>query len=79
MEQLAEMQVKVAGLYLHWGRYGPARELVTQAITRLERKSGRRLATALETLAQLEDASGRRKEAEALRNRALTVAAGNPT
>jgi tetratricopeptide (TPR) repeat protein len=79
LEQVAEMQVKVARLYLHWERYGPARELVTQAITRLERKQGRRLATALETLAQLEEASGRMKEAQQLRDRALTIAAGNPT
>jgi tetratricopeptide (TPR) repeat protein len=77
LEQLAEMQVKVARLYLHWHRYGPARELVTQAISRLERKPGRALATGLETLAQLEEVSGRTREAELLRNRALAVAAGS--
>jgi hypothetical protein len=51
-------------------------ELMTQAVRRLAGRPGRRLSTALETMAQLEEASGRHAEAAALREKALAAAAG---
>jgi hypothetical protein len=76
MEELAELQVTVARLYLHAGRDEAARELVTEAIARLDRRPGRRLAMALETMAQMEEASGRYAAAAAMREEALAAAAG---
>lgn len=75
LEEFAEMQVTVARLYIQWHRYGPARELMAQAMGRLSRRPGPRLTAALETMADLEDASGRHAEAEALREQAHTVTA----
>jgi tetratricopeptide (TPR) repeat protein len=75
MTELAEMEVTVARLYIHWKRYGQARELMAQAMGRLAGRGGRRLATAFETMAQLEEASGRPADAVALREKALVAAA----
>jgi serine/threonine-protein kinase len=79
IEEVAEMQLKVAQLYVHWKRFGPARELLTHAIGRLENKKGPRLPVALEEMAKLEEASGRTAEAARLRERAILVAAGIAT
>jgi hypothetical protein len=75
MEHLADMQARVARIYLNWGQRGKARELLVQALPPLTRKPGRRLATALETMAELEELSGRLQEAARLREQALSAAA----
>jgi tetratricopeptide (TPR) repeat protein len=67
MEDLAEMQARVAGLYILWGELGKARALLAQAIPALMGRSGKRLAAALETQAQLEEASGKPQEAASIR------------
>lgn len=62
--QNAETQVRLAGLYLKARRTGPAKELLSHAISVLERNGGEPLAHALETLACAEEQSGRRDEAK---------------
>ena len=59
LDELAEMQFSLAGLYIGWGNYPRARELLQQAAATFRRKSGPRLAVAYETLAQVEEYSGR--------------------
>ncbi len=56
---LAEMQFSLANLYIGWGNYGRARELLADSAGTFRRKAGPRLAVALETLAQVEELSGR--------------------
>jgi tetratricopeptide (TPR) repeat protein len=76
MQDLAEMQARVARMYIHWGERGKARELLSQSIPLLRRTPGKRLAIALETLAELEEASGNPTEATRIRAAALTAATG---
>ena len=59
LDELAEMQFSLAGLYIGWGNYPRARELLQQAAATFRRKGGARLAVAYETLAQVEEYSGR--------------------
>ena len=75
MEDLAEIQARVARMYVMWGELGKARQLMAQAIPALVNKPGKRLSTALETLAQLEEASGNRQEAADIRAALASVAA----
>jgi tetratricopeptide (TPR) repeat protein len=75
MEDLAEIQARVARMYVMWGELGKARQLMAQAIPALVGKPGKRLSTALETLAQLEEASGNTQEAADIRAALLSVAA----
>jgi tetratricopeptide (TPR) repeat protein len=70
MEDLAELQAHVAGMYIQWGELGKARNLLSLALPMLQRSEGNRRATALETLAQLEEASGNSREAERIREAA---------
>jgi len=79
LDQVADMQVSVARMYIRWGRLGPARELLSQAIGSLESRKGQRLASALEVMAQAEEAFGRPRDAESLRERALRIAASTLT
>jgi tetratricopeptide (TPR) repeat protein len=58
-DELAEMQFSLANLYIGWGNYPRARELLADCVGTFKRKSGPRLAVALETLAQVEELSGR--------------------
>jgi tetratricopeptide (TPR) repeat protein len=58
-EELAEMQFSLAGLYIGWGNYPRARELLAECIGTFRRKAGPRLAVAYETLGQVEEISGR--------------------
>lgn len=74
MEDLAELQASIARIYVNWGQRGKARQLLSQALPALARRSGKRLAAALETMADLEELSGRRDEAARLRERALSAA-----
>ena len=58
-EELAEMQFSVAGLYIEWGNFSRARELLSMCVGTFKRKKGARLAVAYETLAHIEEFSGR--------------------
>jgi tetratricopeptide (TPR) repeat protein len=71
----AGTQVRLAGLYLQAGRIGPARELLNNAISVLERNGGPVLAEALDMLAYAEEQSGRPDEAKRWREAAAHLAA----
>ena len=58
-EELAGMQFSLASLYIGWGNYPRARELLTECLGTFKRKAGPRLAVAYETLGQVEELSGR--------------------
>jgi tetratricopeptide (TPR) repeat protein len=74
MEDVAEMQARVARMYTRWGEIGKARQLMAQAIPALVNRPGPRRTVALETLAELEEASGNPQEAASIRA-ALSAAA----
>jgi len=59
LDELAEMQFSLASLYAGWGNYPRSRELLADCIGTFRRKGGPRLAVAYETLAQVEENSGR--------------------
>lgn len=59
MDELGEMQFSLAGLYIGWGNHPRARELLVECVGTFKRKAGARLAVAYETLAQVEELSGR--------------------
>jgi tetratricopeptide (TPR) repeat protein len=63
LEELAEMQFGLAGIYIGWCNYARARELLAEAIGTFKRKQNPRLAVAYETLAHVEECSGRYQEA----------------
>lgn len=63
MDEMAEMQYGLAGLYIGWQNYSRARELLSEAVGIFKRKAGSRLATAYETLAYVEEWSGRYHDA----------------
>jgi len=75
MEDMADMQARVARMYILWGELGKARQLMAQAIPALVGRPGKRLAEALETMALLEEASGRPQEAAQIREALLNGAA----
>ena len=58
-DQLGLMQFSLANLYIKWDNPARARELLIDVIGAFRRGSGPRLAVAYETLAQVEEASGR--------------------
>ncbi len=59
MDEVGEMQFSLASLYMGWGNYPRARELLLECIGTFRRKGGPRLAVAYELLAQSEEFSGR--------------------
>jgi tetratricopeptide (TPR) repeat protein len=59
LDELAEMQFSVAKVHMGWGNVSRARELLGECIGTFRRLGGPRLAVAYETLAQLEESSGR--------------------
>jgi tetratricopeptide (TPR) repeat protein len=59
LDQLAEMQFGLANLYLKWQNYSRARELLMEAVGAFKRKGGVRMAVGHETLAYVEECSGR--------------------
>jgi tetratricopeptide (TPR) repeat protein len=63
-EATAEIEARLALLYVNAGRIAPARELLAHAIGVLERGGGERYMLALETLAVADEISGRHAEAE---------------
>ncbi len=62
-EELAEMQFSIASLYIGWGNYSRARELLAMCIGTFKRKKGARLAVAYETQATIDETSGRFNDA----------------
>jgi len=72
-EESADAEVRLAALYLKVGRTGPAQELLTHAVSVLERVQGPRLVVALRTLADLQDLLGRSENAKHSRERALSI------
>jgi tetratricopeptide (TPR) repeat protein len=73
LEELAEMQFGLAGIYIGWNNYARARELLAEAIGTFKSKKNVRLAIAHETLAHVEEYSGRYVEAVAALARAGKV------
>lgn len=59
LDPLGEMQFSLANLYIGWGTLSRARELLSEAIGTFRQGGGPRLAIAYETLAQVEENSGR--------------------
>ena len=59
LNELAEMQFGLAGLYIKWQNYGRARELLLESSGTFRRAGGVRLAVSHETLAHVEECSGR--------------------
>lgn len=63
LEDLAEMQFGLAGIYIGWSNYARARELLAEAIGTFKRRKDERLAVAYEAIAHVEEYSGRYPEA----------------
>ena len=63
MEDLADMQFGLANMYIQWSNYSRARELLAESIGTFRRKKGTRLAIAYETVAHVNECSGRYLEA----------------
>ena len=59
IDELGLMQYSLANIYISWGELARARELLIDAIGAFRPQGGARLAVAHETLAQVEEASGR--------------------
>jgi hypothetical protein len=59
LDDLAEMQYSLANIYVGWSNFSGARELLAECIGTFRRTGGPRLAVAYETLAQVEEISGR--------------------
>lgn len=75
LEDMADMQARAARMYLHWGERGKARQLLAQALPQLARNPGHKFVEALETMAALEEASGRMEDAARYREHAQSVGA----
>jgi tetratricopeptide (TPR) repeat protein len=65
LDELAEMQFGLAGIFIGWGDYTRARELLAEAIGTFKAVKNARLAIAHETVAHVEECSGRYPEANA--------------
>jgi len=76
-EDVADVQVRLAALYLRAGRSAAANELLTQAIATLERKGGSRYRAALELMVSAEESAGRFENAKRWRERAGLTPAAN--
>ena len=63
LDDIAELQFGMAGLYLNWQNYSRARELLLESVATFKRKGGVRLAVGYETLAYVEECSGRYTDA----------------
>jgi tetratricopeptide (TPR) repeat protein len=63
LNELAQMQFGMAGLHIKWQNYSRARELLMEAVGGFKRKGGVPLAVGYETLAFVEEYSGRYTDA----------------
>jgi tetratricopeptide (TPR) repeat protein len=59
LDELAELQFGLANLYIKWQNYSRSRELLMESVGAFRRTGGVRLAVAHETLAYVEECSGR--------------------
>jgi len=59
LDEMAQMQFGLANLYIRWQNYARARELLLESSGAFKRKGGVRLAVAHETLAHVDECSGR--------------------
>jgi len=59
LEDLAELQFGLANLHIEWSHFSRARELLSEAASVFARKGGVRQAVTYETLAHVEECSGR--------------------
>ncbi|HML16718.1 MAG TPA: tetratricopeptide repeat protein [Bryobacteraceae bacterium] len=73
LDDLAEMQFGMAGIYIGWSNYARARELLAEAVGTFKRKKDVRLAVTYETIAHVEECSGRYQEAVSELGRAAKV------
>jgi tetratricopeptide (TPR) repeat protein len=73
LEELAELQFGLAGIFIGWSNYARARELLAEAVGTFKRKKNSRLAVTYETIAHVEECCGRLREAVAERARAAKV------
>jgi len=62
IDDLAELQMGMATLYVKWQNYSRARELLLECVATFRRKGGARLAVGYETLGYVEECSGRYAE-----------------
>jgi tetratricopeptide (TPR) repeat protein len=62
IDDLAELQMGMATLYVNWQNYSRARELLLECVATFKRKGGARLAVGYETLGYVEECSGRYAE-----------------
>jgi tetratricopeptide (TPR) repeat protein len=63
IDELADLQLGMATLYVNWQNYTRARELLLECVATFRRKGGARLAVGYETLGYVEECSGRYAEA----------------
>lgn len=63
LDDLAELQYGLASLYIEWENYSRARELLYEAIGTFRNRGGLRLCVAYETMAYVEECSGRYDDA----------------
>ncbi len=63
LNDLAQLQFGMAGLYIKWQNYSRSRELLMEAVSSFRRKGGVQLAVGYETLAFVEEYSGRYTDA----------------
>jgi tetratricopeptide (TPR) repeat protein len=63
IDELAELQMGMATLYVNWQNYSRARELLLECVATFRRTGGARLAVGYETLGYVEECSGRYAEA----------------
>jgi Tetratricopeptide repeat len=63
LDDLAELQYGLANLHISWKNYGRARELLHEAVGNFRRTGGLRLAVTHETLAYVDECSGRYDDA----------------
>jgi tetratricopeptide (TPR) repeat protein len=78
LDEVGEMQFSLASLYVGWGNYPRARELLLECLGAFKRKAGPRLAVAHELLAQVEELSGRFHDAVRELDRAGKVWENHP-
>ncbi len=63
IDELAELQMGMATLYINWQNYSRARELLLECVATFKRTGGARFAVGYETLGYVEECSGRYAEA----------------
>jgi len=58
LDEIAELQFRLANRYIEWRRYSRARELLLEAVGSFKRKGGPRLALGYESLARIQEDTG---------------------